>query len=958
MTHAELFSTRKALRIATAAFALLCAMLLGQQAQAQNPGEITGVISDSLGAPVHSATVSLINLQDSTLLAFYLTDDDGAFVFKRVPLGRYRVVVSRLGYFQQARTLELTTAQPGLKMESINMSNNDVTLGDVLIVEEAPPVTLKGDTLEFNAGSFKTAPNAVAEDLLKKLPGVEVQSDGTIKVNGQTVSKVLVDGKEFFGADPKIATRNLPSEAIKKVQVFDNKNEAEQVTGMDDGQTEMAINLTLKDEYKDGLFGQVSAGGGVMDNRFDRWVGKASINAFNKKSQYSLIANGNNINEAAFSWMELMQFTGGFRDMMEGGGSFGGRNSSGSGNNDDGIGFPIQSLVNSQSQGVNTQTAGGIRASRDWNEKVSLQGSYFLTYYQPHLQSMSSREYFLQDSTYTSLLGTLQDMRTLNHRIDADLRINPKPNVKFRFKPLVSFYSLNSDIQTLNVNTSDDGLTSAASNNATATRTGAWIYSGDARFTKGFRRKGRSFTATWTGNYRPSDSRQDINTTRTFITPDTTFASPANIQRWQTAAGSHNETVKLTYTEPFAYRWLTEFGLNGGLTASENTREAFAYNTLTQQYDSLLSTLSNSFNSQFIYGSAGLKFKRAGKKLTFTVGANWQQSQLTGSIPTSGFEVRRDFGKLLPNAQATYQISRFRTITLNYRSNLRAPSVSQLQPLLDVSNPLNISTGNPDLDAQTDHNVTLQFRFMDPARDRFISLNLTGNVTESAIAQSQDISSEGVSIIRPVNVDGNWNTSARLNAQAPIKKLKSTVAIEPRASLSRSVNLVNGETNPALTTSATPRLRWTFAPTDSFEIELRGDVTFTRSTFLVGSSSQQRTYGLGADLLWLLPKGFTVSSSFTCAIVQSTSTTTTVPLWQANVSKSFLKSQRAEIKLSTFDVLGRNTGISQTVNAQYSELLTYNALTRYYMATLTYRLSPYKPETGGRRNMFRMMMGG
>ena len=286
-------------------------------ASAQKNGTIKGIAFDTVAKqPVASATITLMQKKDSSLISFTMTDNNGRFELSGIQNGEYRLLITHVNYHTSSQVLKIDDDHKSIDLGSIIMNDRTKVLSEVTVTSEAPPVTLVGDTIQYNAGSFKTQPNANVEDLLKKLPGVKVEKDGTVKAQGEKVQKVLVDGKEFFGNDPKIATRNLPADAIDKVQVYDKLSDQAQLTGFDDGNSEKTINLKLKKDKKKGVFGKINAGAGTDE----RYQGKFNVNSFKGARQMSVIGMGNNTNAEGFSFMDVLNFTGALSQLKNGGG--------------------------------------------------------------------------------------------------------------------------------------------------------------------------------------------------------------------------------------------------------------------------------------------------------------------------------------------------------------------------------------------------------------------------------------------------------------------------------------------------------------------------------------------------------------------------------------------------------------------------------------------------------------
>lgn len=329
---------------------------------AQNRFDLQAQVVDTLGQPLNSATVMLLHQKDSVMANFGLTDSEGLFSIKKIEAGQYILQITYIGYENYSKNIELNPTTGNLDLGQIILKPAIANLNEVTVTEQHIPLRMNDDTLEYNANAFQTRPGAVVEDLLKKLPGVEVDRQGNIRAQGEQVQQVMVDGEEFFGNDPKIATKNLPADAVDKVQVFDRKSDFAEFSGIDDGNEQKTINLQLKDDKKKGYFGNITAGYGTED----RYAGKFNVNRFGKKMQTSVIGMANNINEQGFSFNDYINFMGGIGNLIAGGGGAVRLNSSD-------IGIPLGMNQN----GITTTWAGGANLSYKLSKKTKLNGSYF-----------------------------------------------------------------------------------------------------------------------------------------------------------------------------------------------------------------------------------------------------------------------------------------------------------------------------------------------------------------------------------------------------------------------------------------------------------------------------------------------------------------------------------------------------------------------------------------------------
>ncbi len=375
---------------------ILCLLTFGSQAQKG----LSGKIVDEKGIALTGATVVLLDTPDSTMNAFAISDEKGEFTLEDISEGLYILQISFVSYNNISQEVDLVITEKSLDLGEISMTPSTEILKEVTIKAEHIPMGISGDTINYNTAAFKTKPGASVEDLLKKLPGIEVERDGSIKAQGEDVNKVLVDGKEFFGNDPKIATQNLEAEAVDKVQVFDKQSEIAEFTGVDDGQEEKAINLQLKEDYKNGGFGKLEAHGGTED----RYNSRLNYNRFSPSMQASIIASDNNINQQSFTLNDYISFMGGLSQAMS--------------SNNGVINFGEQFSGGGRSpQGLNRNSAVGLNFNYDLSSKAQWTSNYFYTRQKTELRRNSTSEQFLNEGSYTSIDTSTEDRNQQGHRL-------------------------------------------------------------------------------------------------------------------------------------------------------------------------------------------------------------------------------------------------------------------------------------------------------------------------------------------------------------------------------------------------------------------------------------------------------------------------------------------------------------------------------------------------------------
>ena len=461
----------------------------------QKSGTVKGVTFDtSARQAIPNATITLMKKKDSSLVTFTMADNAGRFELSDLPNGEYRLLITQVNYRNAIKYFTIDNEHKEIDMGNISMNDKSKVLSEVVI--EAPPVTLIGDTIQYNAGSFKTQPNASVEDLLKKLPGVKVDKDGTVKAQGEKVQKVLVDGKEFFGNDPKIATKNLPADAVDKVQVFDKLSDQAQMTGFDDGNSEKTINLKLKADKKKGAFGKISTGDGTDD----RYQGKFNVNSFKGARQMSAIGMANNTNAEGFSFMDVLNFTGALNQLKNGGG--------GNINLSIGPDDPLAGLLGGNNSGINTTWGGGFNYNDIIGTKTDFQSNYFYSRYNPVKISNIQRQYFSPSNLYdqNSYTNNLNDNHRLNfsadYQIDSFRSIKISPNFSYQntSNRSTSDYSTLSD-QGTKIN--DGNSNNVANNEGTNLTT-------NILFRNKFRKKGRTFSVNLLTNFNNNDGNGSL----------------------------------------------------------------------------------------------------------------------------------------------------------------------------------------------------------------------------------------------------------------------------------------------------------------------------------------------------------------------------------------------------------------------------------------------------------------
>ncbi len=904
---------------------------------AQKNGSVKGLAFDTISKqPVAAATITVLEKKDSSLVTFTMTGNDGRFELKGLANGEYRLLITHINYHNSNSLFTVSDVAKNADLGNVTMNDAVKVLAEAVVRTEAPPVTLIGDTVQYNAGSFKVQPNASVEQLLKKLPGIKVDKDGTIKAQGEKVTKVLVDGKEFFGNDPKIATKNLPADAIDKVQVYDKQSDQAQLTGFEDGNYEKTINLKLKKDKKKGVFGKVNAGAGNKE----RYEGKFNVNSFKGARQFSAIGMGNNTNAEGFSFMDILNFTGEMARMQRSGGGNININVSGDEAAAMGVGG------GGRNSGINTAWGGGLNYNNIIGTKLDFQSNYFYNRYNPKQESHIQRQYFLPDSSYYYNQNSFTDNLSNSHRFNLNTLYQIDSMNSIRITPSFSYQKTNNRSQTDYQTLSEDKILTneGFSNNTSATQ--GYNFRNDIIWRKKFARKGRTFSLSLQTSLNESNGDGSLSSINKFYKPDGSLLKRDTLNQQNTTTGDlRGYTARAVYTEPLWKKSLLELSVGKSNTKSTSQKLTNDYNKQNEKYDQLNNFLTNDFENTYGYTTAGIRIRTQMKKYSYSFGANWQQAQLEGKI-TTGIKdslISKTFRNILPNARVQYNISKFKSLSFSYATATNQPTMAQLQPVPDNSNSLNIKEGNPDLKQEFNHTIQASLNLVSPYKNKNLFMFLTMQTTQNKIVNYDTINQLGVKRTKPVNVNGVYNINSNISYSMPVRFLKGTVEISSNTGLLKTKQFINTVGNDIKTFSIGPDLRLDMNPTEKLSIGVGAGFNYNKTKYSLQSAlntnylSQEYT----ASLDWEMPKGFFFATDFNYIInsQRASGFNVKVPLWNASISKQMLKYNRGEIKFAARDLLNKNIGISRNTNNNYIEDSRVLTLRQFFLLSFTYSLS-------------------
>jgi hypothetical protein len=915
-------------------FTLLILLLCSATIYAQRNGVVRGTLTDTLNhVSVADATVTVMNRKDSSLVSFGMTDNSGKFEINNLPMGEYRLLFTHVAFHNTSVFFKLTAEQRTAEMGRIVMHDRTKVLDEIIIRQESAPVTMIGDTIQYHAPAFRTPPNASVEDLLKKLPGIEVAKDGSIKAQGQDIKRVLVDGKEFFGTDPKMATKNLPADAIEKVQLYDRMSDQAQLTGFDDGNSEKTLNLKLKADRKKGSFGKIMGGGGT-DERFE---GRFNLNSFKGPRQMSVLGLTNNTNKEGFSFMDLMNFSGDLSRMLQGGGSF---TMSGSDPNAE----LLRSMGNTN-VGVRTIWGGGVNYNNLIGKKAELTSNYFYNGFNPLTYSDISRQYLLPDSTYFYNRSSRTDNSYETHRLNLgiDYQIDSFHSVKI--SPSIGYQRNNLDSWSSYTQSGEDGRISNQGTTLSGQTGSNFNFNNEALFRKRFRKRGRTFSLLVQTSLSNGNSDGDLKINNRFFDRS---GNPAGQQLADQQIFTDNTlsgyTARAVYTEPVGLYSLMEWSISQGKTKNRSEKTTYDYSTASGKYDDLNDSLTNDFTNRYGYVNAGVRWRTQKRKFNYFIGANWQQASLEGEIMTvKDSVIRKSFTNILPTARLQYKFTNNKYIILYYRTSTNQPTVNQLQPVPDISNPLNVREGNPDLRQEYNHTLQVNYNAISTFKGKSFFAALNATRVDNKIVNADTLQSNGVKRTRPVNVNGVYNLMGNVSYGMPLGFVKGRIRTGASMLYNRGRQFINGQGNVISMFNAAPRVTLDFDISDKINWNVSAAVNYTRTGYSLQPAldNQFLSQDYETELNVELPLNFRFATDFTYRInnQRAAGFNAKVPLWGASLSKLFLKGQRGELKFTANDILNRNLGINRTTVQNFIEDSRVNTVRRYFMLSFTYSLS-------------------
>lgn len=924
-------------------FLLLCCVLFAAL-YGNGQGSIKGKLTDSSGKnPLGLATVTVFQAGDTTLITYRLSTPEGEFRVPGLPLNQpLRLVISYSGYEAHRKEFTLTNDTP-LEMGTIALLPSSKTLDEILVVAERPPVTVRRDTIEFNASSFRTLPTALVEDLLKKLPGIQIDRDGNIMANGRKVNRIQVDGKSFFGDDPKMATRNLPANLIDKIQVTEDKDEAARNTDGDLTNVGQVINLTLKKGVKKGWFGKLYAGAGTKE----RYEAGGIANIFRDTLQLSLIGFSNNINRSGFSFKEV-QDIGGFNrsgfssvSVLR---SPGGRE-----------GFALNGIsFGGLDEGIARSSGGGFNLNHAPNKRNNFFLQYFLGNTRSVLEEINNKQQFFNDTTLNTRTITTNNKNIYSHNASIGTTLKPDTLTDINFRASYSYATRDEDINArIGVVSNKAGQVSTGNGNLFNN-----FYNNDYNhtlfLTRRFRaKKGRTLNLTNGLNYRSNLQRYITESESLFFIPAPDALLFEQLRRQDMPTLS--TMVNAAFSEPLSKNWTMRINGRYEFLKDEQDITLFdkdagsKYDILNNDQSSGFHRLQNRFST-----NVSMTYRLNKVNLTAGVGGLWQD--INNKFRNIAMPVEMNLFSIIPNFSLTWK-----QLSVRYDRNVTAPSISHLIPVPDSTNPFFIRTGNPFLRPAKRNSFSISnFNFLQSSGTSF-NIYMNANFIDDDVILARTVATNGVETVRPINTNGSMNMYFNMGFGKEYKNKQQfmySFRVSPYMSFDRRKLSVNNRISTATTISYGPTLSIGLNWNDivEFRPEYRPSISRTKYTDPYFTNIEAIGHYLESELIIRWPKRLVWETQL--AYRSTNQVAPGLPkdnlLWNAAVTLLMLKDSKGLLKLSVFDVLDRNNNVFRYTNMNQIIDMQSNVLTRFAELSFTYNIRNLgaTKKVGGRDRLF------
>ena len=895
-------------------FILLFCSLYTASLKAQEM-KISGTVYDSSGVkPLKDAVIMAVRVKDSLLLNFTRSKENGNFNLTGFEPDTLSLIISHPNFDDRIFYIFGNKSNFEIDIPTARLNIKSKELAAITIYANKNPIYYKGDTLVYVADSFKVAENAVVEDLLKKLPGLKVDKNGKITSQGKEISKVLVDGDEFFGTDPTMATKNLAANGVESVQVYEKKNDNAK-EGEDE--TIKVLDLKLKEEAKKGYFGKVSGASdfGLFEEK-PFYEGELLLNKFNKTQKISVFALGSNTPKSNLGFGDMAKF--GLNDELE----------------NSGMSMWDQ---NSRNTAGIPQT---FKAGVYFNDKIGKRGEINVnyTYYNQQLtaKSNSKTQFFLTDSTYSSLDSIQNSSRSEAHKINLAYNLKIDSLTTLEIKPAISYNLGYSDNRSNNSFIGETGILSL--NTLVQNENDSKGLTSNSKITlnRKFKKPRRELELKYILETETNETTGKLSNRSTYVS---SIDSIAQKKINNNSKYDHFSTV--SYFEPLTKKIKLKFEYTyelGKTTQDKQTRDF---------YTGIVNTnFSNNFENTRIQNKVALEFIYDSRKHNFGVGLGARNITIENTNLLSTLTINQNINNLLPRAWYSYKPSQTGRLGINYYTSSAQPSINELQPIQDNTNPNRIQIGNADLKPNYTHSIRMNFNNWNAVTGRYIWSGLNATYINSAFANSSVFNNFGQTVSQTVNVDGNFYTNLFAGAGFPFFNRKLEIAPNINASYNRYTNLINGLENITQNTSIGGGLTIEFKPSDSLSISISPNFGYTSPKSSLNSVSNKpfSTNEYTASIEWTIPFNFKIKSDATYLMNNNLAAgyNVNIFIWNAEISRSFTKTRNLILSVQGNDILNQNKSIQREVDGNRITDNFTKLISRYFLLKVTYKFNNNK----------------
>jgi len=853
---------------------------------------ISGYLMDEKNEGMPFASVVLLNKRDSAIVAFGLSNNQGKYLIEVKEAGNYLLQYSFVGYQTKYHPLQSDWQEYKIILKSTALSVSEVELGEVQVTAERIPMKMKGDTIQYDASAFKVSEGSDVEKLLSRMPGIEIDIDGNVTAHGKKVEKIMVDGKEFFGDDPKMATKNLEAKAIDKVEVLDKKSKEAEFTGVDDGEETKTINLTLKEEYKKGSFGRIKAGVGTEDT----YKGKINYNRFNTKTQISLIGNTNNINEQPFSWKEFNEFAPGNdwnSDLIRGIGG---------------------------NEGINSALSIGLNVNHKFSEKFEVQGFYYLTQNNGELDKIINTENFAIDQTFKTKQVVNNKEDKLNHsfnlkaewRPDSMTEINLWSNLFLNNERYDNSnrteFTPSSETTNFTLNDNDNDVQKSSMYNSVS-------------YKRKFEKDRRNINMYLNHYGLNQENTTKINNELFGTKIDQLQELEQTQSRWRGG---------VSFTEPLDSFWVVTIGYSAEHEKQEPRRDFFnlSKNGSESVFDD---SLSSSFERIAVENEGSLTFRRNKNKGNFSFGSTFNQTQLRVT------NINRNFQYILPFASYRIRLKGSQSLNFRYSTRTQSPNLEQMVTIPDNTNTNRLFIGNPNLVPSYNHQFNFNYWTYDPVEQMNIYTGASFTISNNRILNQVIVNEDFTTTVTPQNSGFYQGAYFYGGINKPIKKLKIKLGLSPNVNFTRSDVFVNTTETEVLSVDYSGRITIERLKKEKWNVKVGINLSYNDRRYEANSNFNQtiRNYSWFGEGEYEIGKTMILKVDYTYNRFASTRFVREQDfhLISASFRKSFNDDNWA-INLIANDILNENIGVQRSGDINTIYEANYNTRAQYFMLML------------------------